>query len=254
MTETFRGMHQSGEPLLLGNVWDVSSARICQEMKFRALGTSSAAVAAALGYEDGQKMPFSAYCSVIGRIRQSVELPLSVDLEWGYGETAREISENIALLHGMGISGINLEDSRVEKGKRGFQEPEQFARKLEDLLARLKQSNIRIFLNLRCDAFLLPAENPLALAVEKIRCYEQLGVDGIFLPGIVQEADIRAVVATTRLPLNVLTVPGLPGLDALRALGVKRISTGNFIHDRVYAGMKSILTTVLNGRDHSIVL
>ncbi|STW81467.1 carboxyvinyl-carboxyphosphonate phosphorylmutase [Klebsiella pneumoniae] len=106
----FNALHQQNQPLLLANVWDASSAQAAQQAGYQALGSSSAAIAAMLGYEDGEEMSFDELFYVVSRIKTVSELPLSVDLEAGYGATTSHIIDNIRRLAHLGVSGINLED------------------------------------------------------------------------------------------------------------------------------------------------
>lgn len=246
--EEFREMHHSQEPLVLGNVWDVSSALVYEKTGFKALGTSSAAVAASMGYGDGEKMPFDRYYDVIKSIQHAVSIPLSVDLESGYGDTAEAIGEHIAALYDIGIVGINLEDSRMIHGKRTLQGLNAFEEKLEAIVSFLRIRAIDVFLNLRCDAFLLLREAPLQEAVERVTCYERLGVDGIFLPCILEEVDIEVILDAIEVPLNVMCIPGLMDFNKLQDLGVKRISMGSVIHDEVFSKMEAVLTGFLKER------
>src|SRR5882762_7244940 len=110
--ETFLQLHHAATPLLLGNCWDVSSAKLLEENGFKAIGTSSAALARSLGYEDGENLPFDLLLETVKRIQQNIAVPLSVDMEKGYGTTNKGILENILKLHDIGVVGINIEDSR----------------------------------------------------------------------------------------------------------------------------------------------
>ena len=111
-------IHQQAEPLLIGNVWNVQSARMFEKNGYQALATSSAAIAETYGYEDGEEISFEDYLFMIRKIAQSTDLPLSIDLEAGYGDSVQQIVSNIKTLTDLGIAGINLEDSMVNKGAR----------------------------------------------------------------------------------------------------------------------------------------
>ncbi|WP_185111109.1 isocitrate lyase/phosphoenolpyruvate mutase family protein, partial [Chryseobacterium contaminans] len=115
---SFKKLHQEEEPLLLGNVWNVQSAKVYQKSGYKALATSSSAVAMSLGYEDGEQMSFEEYFYMIKRIKASVSIPLSVDLEGGYGNTSEIVVSNIIKLLDIGIAGINLEDTCMADGER----------------------------------------------------------------------------------------------------------------------------------------
>src|SRR5687767_14440613 len=109
--ETFLQLHQTSTPLLLGNIWDVNSAQIFEANGYKAIGTSSHAVAKSLGYEDGEKLPFETLLQLAKRVVESVRIPFSVDMEGGYSRTIDGIIENIKKLHDAGVVGLNMEDT-----------------------------------------------------------------------------------------------------------------------------------------------
>lgn len=114
----FALLHRQDGPLLIANVWDVSSARTAQAAGYQAIGTSSAVIAAMYGYDDGDGITFAVLHHLLVRLRACCPLPLTVDMEYGYGESHGQIIENLLTLAELGIAGVNLEDSRVQKGKR----------------------------------------------------------------------------------------------------------------------------------------
>jgi 2-methylisocitrate lyase-like PEP mutase family enzyme len=236
--EAFKNLHYTKTPFLLGNVWDVRSAKTLEKLGYQALGTSSAAVAATLGYADGQNMPFEEYLFIVERIKKSTNLPFSVDIEFGYGETVEAIVNNIIKLQGLGVIGINIEDSLVVEGKRVLEDAAVFQQKLANITQRLEEKSLSMFINVRCDAFLLNLPNTLEEAISRVKLYENTGVDGIFLPCITSVSDINAVISITRLPLNVMAMPNLPDFQTLQEVGVKRVSVGNFVHDYVFRQME----------------
>ncbi len=124
--ENFRNYHHESDPLILGNVWDVPGSKQLQKLGFKALGTSSAAIASMLGYEDGENMPFSEYLLIVSRIMENIKIPLSVDLEAGYGNDPETVFSNIRELSQLGVVGINLEDSVVKNGSRTLVNIDEF--------------------------------------------------------------------------------------------------------------------------------
>ena len=241
----FKELHNQTQPLIIGNVWNVQSAKIYEKLNFQAIGTSSAAIAHSLGYEDGEQMPFSDLLFVVERIKKNVQLPLSVDIEFGYGETATAITNNIITLHKLGVVAINIEDTFIDNGVRKLKDSAQFSQLLQEVKNILTQQGISIFINVRCDAFLLNVPNALQVASERITKYEQAGADGIFLPCITQESDIAQLVAQIKIPLNVMCMPQLPHFETLEKLGVKRISMGNFLNDYAYKSLENMTTKIL---------
>ena len=238
--EQFKNLHHQPSLFVLPNVWNVKSALLFQEKDFPAIATSSAAVAESLGYEDGEQMPFNKYLFIIQRIAAATQLPLSVDLEMGYGPTAEAIYVNILSLIDLGVVGINLEDSAIHQGARFLDTPKTFAHTLETIKNRLTADNLDLFINVRCDAYLLDVKDKEKETKQRLKTYENSGADCIFLPCIREEQDIAAAVSATRLPLNVMYVPNLPDLDTLQDLGVKRVSMGPFAFNKVYENLSFI--------------
>lgn len=240
----FNSMHTMAAPLLICNVWDGASAQIAQRLGFLAIGTSSAAIAHSLGQQDGENISFDALLSQVQVIAQATQLPLTVDIESGYGDTAESIARNISALVQLGVVGINIEDSIMLQGQRKLRDSQLFANLLRQVTELLGNAGIDIFINVRSDTFLLNVEAPVAESIERIARYQLAGANGIFLPCIVQPDDIAAVVASTPLPVNVMCMPELPAFAELAQLGVKRISMGNFVHEAMLSALSSTLMAI----------
>ncbi len=236
----FKNYHHQASPMLLCNVWDVTSARSAAKLGFQAIGTSSGAMAAMLGYEDGEQMSFLELEYIVKRIRASVEVPLSVDLEAGYSRKPEKIVEHIERLVDLGVIGINLEDSLVTDHRR-IVDATEFAETLGKIVDRLATKNIDVFLNVRTDTFLLNQDQPVEETIKRAALYKDVGANGIFVPCIVKEKDIKLVVNQIDLPLNVMCMPDLPDFETLNTLGVKRISMGNFFHAKMTADLEETL-------------
>lgn len=243
---TFKELHNQEKPLLLCNVWDVPSAKIAEKSGYQAIGTSSWAVAALLGYNDGEEIPFAELEYIVKRIAKSTNIPLSVDLEGGYSRKSDEIADHIKRLSDIGVSGINLEDS-VVTDHRYLLDGDEFAKMLEVVREILQKDQVDIFINVRTDSFLLGHADALDVTKERIRLYESAGADGIFVPCVLSKTDIEAVVDSTALPINVLTIPNLPCLEELNRLGVKRVSMGNSLFDEMYHSFESSANAFLKG-------
>jgi 2-methylisocitrate lyase-like PEP mutase family enzyme len=228
--QDFIQLHQQETPLLLGNVWNAHSAKIFAKAGFQALGTSSAAVANTLGYDDGENISFNELLFVVERIIRHTSLPLTVDMEAGYGKSLSEIVDNLKKLIALGVVGINLEDSIPQK--KQLIPIADYCEKINFIKQELNKAQLDIFINARTDAYLLGVESPLAETLARIEAYQIKGADGIFVPCIVDRMDISQVVKASRLPINVMCMPTLPTFQELRDLGVKRISMGNFVYSR----------------------
>ncbi|MBQ4836910.1 isocitrate lyase/PEP mutase family protein [Pseudoalteromonas luteoviolacea] len=239
----FYALHQQATPLLLANVWDAPSAKCAEQAGYQAMGTSSAALAAVLGYEDGENIPFEELLFVVKRITASSLLPLSVDIESGFSKDPRVITDHIQQLAELGVVGINIEDSRVQN-TRSLCDKDEFADLLTQVCAQLAARDVHIFINVRCDVFLLGVENAVEEACIRAHSYQMAGANGLFFPCITAEQDISKVTRSTSLPINVMAMPELPSVAKLTELGVKRISTGNFAHMAVYERLTATLTQI----------
>jgi 2-methylisocitrate lyase-like PEP mutase family enzyme len=251
--EKFKALHFNNELLLLPNVWDARSAIVFQECGFTAVGTSSAAVANALGLEDGENMCFQDYLFVIKRILSSINIPLTVDLEMGYGENDDEIADNACHLAALGVAGINIEDSFIDEEGRKLKDPALFANTIHHIKAKLRSKDLDLFINLRSDTYLLDVPNKQRETLHRLEVYNNSEADGIFLPCIADEKHIADAVSNTKLPLNVMVIPNLPGLDNLSTLGVKRVSMGPFAFQKVYKGIAELSKAINTTRNFSSI-
>ena len=255
----FKQLHQQEHALLIANVWDVPSAQQAQELGFQAIGTSSAAIAATFGYEDGESMAFSTLRFVVERITSQVSLPLTVDLEAGYSDEPSIIVEHIKQLAALGVVGINIEDSLVnsnesaQASERVLVDAETFALTLKNIKQMLNDEQIDIFVNVRTDPFLLGTQDALTQTLARISLYESAGADGIFIPCISERTDIETCVQSTSLPINVMCMPQLTNFDALADYGVKRISMGSLVFERGLKQHKANLTEVLSKKSFTPV-
>jgi 2-methylisocitrate lyase-like PEP mutase family enzyme len=232
----FHELHQAAQPLLIANAWDVPSARAAEEAGYTAIGTSSAAIAAMLGYADGEGMPFSDLLRMVERIRATTTLPLSVDIEAGYGDAAG----NAARLADLGVAGINIEDSVVADGKRTLVPPQQLA----DQISAVRAAAPGLFINARTDPFLIGLGDALQQTIARGHLYVKHGADGVFAPCITATEDIRELTGAIAKPVNVMCMPALPDFATLASLGVKRISMGNFVHGRLQLMLKEALARI----------
>lgn len=239
----FKKLHNQDQALVICNVWDVASALTAEKLNFKAIGTSSGAIASMLGYQDGEKISFSELEYIVKRIVASTSIALSVDLEAGYSRDVKTIVDHIKRLVNIGVVGVNIEDSIVGES-RTMLVAENFAHTIKMIKEGLLKEQIDVFLNIRTDSFLLKHFNPVVESINRIKLYEKAGADGIFLPCIEQESDISAIVACTELPINVMCMPNLPDFDRLSTLGVQRISMGNFAFNNIQQHFEQKLTAI----------
>ena len=244
MSSSFKQLHRS--LFILPNAWNPKSAVHFQQENFPAVATSSAAVANSLGYEDGEAMPFEEYLLIVRRILATVQIPVTVDIEMGYGKTNEAILANLQQLADLGVAGINIEDSIIQSGNRKLHNANAFA----ETIAFLK-NKVNLFINVRSDTYLLNVANKQAETLTRIQLYESAGADGIFLPCISAEADIADAVNSTPLPINVMCIPGLPNFETLGTLGVKRVSMGPFLFNKLYDSIAPLTQAITTNHNFS---
>lgn len=226
--EIFSQLHYSEKPLLVGNAWDVESAKLLEEAGFKAIATSSAAIAGSMGYEDGQQMPFGLLFDIVKRIRKAVAIPLSVDMERGYANTLSGVVINMEKLCDLGVAGVNIEDSTSEGRLKTM---ESFQKTIAGITNHLARKNRQLFINARTDSFLLKQPDARAETIRRAVAYEAAGANGLFVPFMKMIPDIKAVTGAVSIPVSVFFCEGLPGLDALAEAGIKRISMGAALYN-----------------------
>jgi 2-methylisocitrate lyase-like PEP mutase family enzyme len=248
--ETFKQLHKGSAPFLLGNIWDVNSAKVFEANGYEAIGVSSQALANSFGYDDGENLPFDLLLRVAKRVCEVVSIPFTVDMEGGYSRTIAGILDNINKLYDAGVVGINLEDT-IPGAKRQFQSVNEFGKILFAVAEHISRNNMNLFLNIRTDGFLLGMPTALSETLTRIKAYESAGADGIFVPCITNSSDIKEVVNATSLPVNVMCMPDLPGFEELGALGVKRISMGPFLFNKVYDNAGKLAKAISSDKNFS---
>lgn len=231
--QQFNDMHSSGELLFLGNAWDLLSALTLEKAGFKAIGTTSWGIANSLGYADGELIDFHRHLEIIKNIAQNVKVPVSADIEAGYGEDAETIVENVLRTADIGVAGINIEDSY--KKQHGLQEITNHCSLLNNIRTALENHGYKDFyINARTDTY-LQKQSPLLETIERAKAYVESGASGIFVPGLMAEDEIREFTINVKAPLNVLSLPGLTNCNKLKDLGVRRFSFGNALSDKIIA-------------------
>ncbi|GAA4257909.1 isocitrate lyase/phosphoenolpyruvate mutase family protein [Azospirillum formosense] len=225
--ERLRQLHGTGKPLVLPNAWDVGSAVVFAAAGCPALATSSAGIAFAAGFPDGERMPRDAMLAAVGRIAARVAVPVSADMEAGYGATPEDVADTVRGVIAAGAVGINIEDG-LDGG--GLRDPADMLARLRAARMAADAAGVPLFLNARTDVFwqrIGPEDQRLALAVERLRAYRDAGADGLFVPGRMDLPTIRGLAAATDLPLNVLGGAGMPPIPELASAGVARVTVGS---------------------------
>jgi 2-methylisocitrate lyase-like PEP mutase family enzyme len=224
--ELFRSLHRGPEILVLPNAWDCASARIFEQSGFPAIATTSAGIAFAFGYSDGERIPPDLMFTTVARISAAVPLPITADLESGYRDVAKTTADLIAA----GAVGLNLED--MDHESRALVPVAAQIEKIATIRRIATGLGVNIVINARTDVFLAQIGEPstrFERACECLQAYIAAGADCVFLPGLADENIIRRVVETLRFPLNILAGANLPTIPRLRELGVARVSVGSGI-------------------------
>jgi 2-methylisocitrate lyase-like PEP mutase family enzyme len=218
----FRSLHVPGNPLVLVNAWDVASARIVAAAGAPAVGTTSAGVAWSRGAPDGDALTRADAVDVITRIAAAVRVPVTADIESGYGETPQEVADTMRAVVAAGVAGVNIEDAR-----HGVDD--QSAR-----IAAARAVDPGLFINARIDTY-LAGTGGVEATIARATAYLAAGADGIFVPGVADPGEIAALVAGIPAPLNVMVWPGALPVADLAKLGVARISLGSAVAQAAYA-------------------
>lgn len=231
--ENLKQLHHQEMPLLIANTWDVISTKAAEEAGFKVIGTSSHAIANILGYEDGEVIPFNEMLFIVEKIVKSTKLLVSADIESGYSEDPNQVAENIKKLTDIGILGINLEDGLTQGKSRTIGDVSILESKIKATKNLLKSEGKDIFINARIDTFTTNHPDALNETLKRIKIYENAGADGFFIPLLNDDKDIEAVLAATKLPINVFLKEGFKTYEEFAALKMHRISSGNAIHAQI---------------------
>jgi 2-methylisocitrate lyase-like PEP mutase family enzyme len=220
----FHQLHEGPQPLLLPNSWDAGSARLMESLGAKAVATTSAGVAWAHGYPDGNSLPVRLLVASIANIARAIRVPLTVDVEGGYADDPPAVEETVAKVVEAGAVGINIED--------GTSTPDLLCLKIERAKRAGQHFGVDLFVNARTDVYLrglAPEGKRVAETLARAKLYRNAGASGLFVPGVRDREEIRTVAAGIDLPLNVMAWPGLPAAMELSQLGVRRLSAGSGI-------------------------
>ena len=236
--DRLRSLHVPGDPLVLPNAWDAASAKAVVAAGFPVVATTSAGVAAALGYEDHEGAPAEEMLAAAARIGRSVDVPVTLDAEAGYG---LEPAELVARLKAAGAAGCNLEDTDHGTGTlRGVREHASWLRSVRDAASEVDYG---LVINARIDVF-LSGSGSLAEAVDRAHAYFEAGVDCAYPIGLAERAAIAAFVAEAGGPVNILALDEAPSVAELAELGVARISYGGLLHRRTMEWFRNTLSAL----------
>lgn len=242
-------LHQGKDPLILPNIWDVLGAKLLEDTGYAAIATASASIAFTNGYLDGEKIPFDNLLSILTKIANSVNLPVTADIESGYTDNKVQFQENIKRLIKTGIVGINLEDTN-HKTRKLFSIEEQcdrikMIREISDAL------DVPLFINARADVLLYDTDFPTASAkmdelLKRGLAYKEAGANCFFPIALRHKEEIQQVVTQLKMPVNILTLPGIPDFTELKEIGITRISLDPSFLKTAIKAMKSLAIELKN--------
>lgn len=221
--ERLRQLHTEGPLLVLPNAWDAGSARVFAAAGYPALATTSAGVAFSLGYPDGERITRDDMLAAVGRIVRRVDVPVTADMEAGFGRGPDAIAETVQGVLELGAVGMNLEDRIGEEPLLDFTLAVERVRAAR---AAAKAAGVPLVLNARTDAF-SQGMGGLAEAVRRGNAFREAGADSVFVPFVSDRDTIERLVNDIDAPLNILGTPGAPSLKALESLGVRRVTFGS---------------------------
>ena len=225
-------LHAGPDVLVMPNPWDVVSAVVLADMGFAALATTSAGIAFARGYPDGQRIPRHEMIGEIERIVRAVDIPVTADLESGYGETPEDVAETISLALAAGAVGANIEDSYPDHPDRQY-ESGQAVERIKAARAAADGLGVHFVINARCDNFLPGRPRSAELiadAVERLNAYKLAGADCLYTPWVGDAETIAVLVRKLEGPLNILAGPDTVPIPELKQLGVRRVTTGGGLY------------------------
>lgn len=227
--EQFQALHVPGKPLILFNVWDAGSAKAVATAGAKAIATGSWSVANANGFDDGEQLPLAVAIDNLKRIVKVTELPVTLDVESGYGETPAQVGETIAKAIAAGAIGCNLEDSYPKDGT--LRPLAESVERVRAARRAAEAAKIPFFINARTDVFFQREpeqhDDPMVdEALERARAYAEAGGSGLFVPGLIDIARIKRVTGASPLPVNIMMGSKSPPIKELAQNGVARVSHG----------------------------
>jgi 2-methylisocitrate lyase-like PEP mutase family enzyme len=245
----FKALHEKGNCLVLGGAWNPLSAMIMEQKGFKAVGTTSWGVANEFGYQDGEKISFDDYVFLVKKMLAVISIPLSVDIETGFSNNDSGVAENVLRLAELGVAGINIEDS--SKDNTALVSVDAFSARLEKIRTTLDTKGFTdFFVNARIDTY-LQLENPLAETISRAQSFEKHGANGIFVPFMTDDADIKALISEIKVPLNILSLPNFSDVEHAKKIGVRRLSFGNAMSDAIISDIEGYSDKILSNNNTS---
>lgn len=247
----FRDLHREGT-FVLANAWDAASAAVMALAGAPAIGTTSSGISWALGVPDGEHLSRRQAVQAAATIAAAVDVPVTADIEAGYGSSPQDVEATIEAIAAVGAIGANLEDRRW-RGTTSLWSADQQGERIAAARAAADRTGLTFTLNARTDVFLAGIGEPgerEAMVLERAALYAEAGADCLFVPGLTDIKVIARIASASPLPVNVLLAPGRgPGISELASAGVRRISTGHVIAAAALAAVQHAAQFLLDGDD-----
>lgn len=258
--ELFLKYHKEKEILVLLNSWDIGSSKLVEACGYKAIATTSMGIAASLGYPDCQIITLDEMLAVIRRIANAVNVPVTVDVEAGYGNNLNEITESVKKFIDAGIVGINIEDS-IDLSPVLIDEME-FCERISAIRSLSHSLGFHLVINARTDSFYTSSGSPrekLAESIKRGNKYREAGADCIFVQPVSDKETIKTLVKEINAPVNILANPGIgagvpPSVRELQDLGVARLSLGSGVMKAVLALIKKIADELSENGSYNILM
>jgi 2-methylisocitrate lyase-like PEP mutase family enzyme len=241
-------LHTNGKLLVLPNVWNPIGARILEKKGYPAVATASAAISASLGYQDGEKVTRATAIDLIERIARSVEVPVTADIETGYGDSLSELEVTAQQVIDSGAVGVNIEDGLAWGG--ALRRTEDQCQRIATVRQYAERRDVHLVINARTDSFVSSSfsnkEEAMEEAVARAKAFSEAGADCFYPIGPGDEATVRLLRDRITSPLNILVQPDAAPLDVMQDIGVNRVSFGPFIFrscTRKFADIVNVLRT-----------
>jgi len=251
--EAFRNMHYGPGVLVLTNAWDAASARVLEEAGVQAIATTSAGIAFSLGYPDGQRIRREEMAAAVSRIVRAVSVPVTADMEGGYGVTEEAAAATVRAVIETGAIGLNLEDATGDP-ERPMLDAEAHAARIRAARQAADSQGIPIVINARTDIYLKSVGEPASRLNESIRrgnLYIEAGADCVFVPGATDPAAIESLCRGIAGPVNIIAIKGVPPIHELGRLGVKRVSVGSGLMRAAMTLVRKAAAELLESGTHS---
>jgi 2-methylisocitrate lyase-like PEP mutase family enzyme len=258
--EMFLKFHQDKEILVLLNSWDIGSSKLIEACGYKAIATTSMGIAASLGYPDSQVIQLSEMIEVIKGIVNAVRVPITVDIEAGYGKNLNEIIDSVKKIIATGIVGINIEDSIDLKPV--LVDEMEFCERISAIRALSDSLGFHLVINARTDSFYTSsgsAQEKLSESIKRGNKYREAGADCIFIQPVWEKETISTLVKEIKAPINILANPGIraglpPSVRELQDLGVARLSLGSGLMKATLALIKKVADELSEKGTYNILL